>query len=197
MSRSGGRRRPAGRRRSRGRRSEVSPVPTTDSTRPPAETTAPSSRRRVPGVQDAVGVGAGDDVAGARAAGVALGGDDDGHRVAVGPLQRRLRGQRAGRRRRRSRPASGVRSSASTDLGLRVAEAAVELDHLRAGRGQRQAGVEQAGERRAAARPARRRPAGRTVRHDRRRPGRSAPTAAARRRPCRRCSGRCRRRRRA
>ena len=117
------------------------------------------------GVQHALALGAGDDVAQPR-------------RCRGSPRRRRPRSPRrpsahCERRLRRraspvavacSSPASGVRSSGEDDLGLRVAEAAVELDHRGPGRGQRQPGVEQPGERRAAARPAPRRPGATTSR---------------------------------
>ena len=117
---------------------------------------------------------------------IALGGDHHGHRGAGPPLGRCGGGQVAGRggvQQRRQRGAEAVEHH----LRLRVAEAGVELDHPQAGRGQAQARVQQAAVRRAA--PAH----GVHGRADDScpwpaRPGRPAPTAAARRRPCRRCS---------
>ena len=79
-------------------------------------------------------------------------------------------------------------------LRLRVAEPRVELEHLRAVRGHHQPGEEAADERRAAA--------GELVDHGLVDPldelvGVVEPPRPASRRPCRRCSGPCRRRRRA
>ena len=124
-------------------------MPTTDSTRPPAETTAPSSRRRVPACSTPSPSDARHDVAQPRGARVVAGGDDHRDRGAVAPLQRRLLRQRSGRDRVQE-PGQRRPQQREDDLGLGVAEPAVELDDLRAGRRQRQAGVEQAGERRAA-----------------------------------------------
>ena len=96
-------------------------------------------------MQHALEFGAGDDVTGARLAGVAVGGDHDGDRGAAGPLQRGVLGELAG--------GGGVHEPGDRgaqqrqhDLRFGVAEAAVELDDRGAVGGQREPGVEQAGE---------------------------------------------------
>ena len=135
-----------------------------------------------------------DRVAGARRLRVALGRDDHRHGGVGRPLQRPER-----RRARRSAAAcssdpSGRAQPGQHHLGLRVAEAGVELDHPHPARGQRQPGVEQPGERRAPPRHL----VDRRLQHCREHlvdQAGAAPTAAASRRPCRRCSARCRRRR--
>ena len=164
-------------------------------TAPGRRRTPPTRRRRscVPACRMPVAVRPGDDVAGDRRARVVLGGDDDRDRRRAAPGQRADRAQVTGRGGGQQRTQRGV-EQLQHHLGLRVAEPAVELDHLRPGRGQHQPRVEQPGERRAAA--------GHLGQHRVQhacaapgRPARPAPTAAARRRPCRRCSARRRRRR--
>ncbi len=126
----------------------VSPIATTSTTRPPADTTAPSSRRRVPACSTP---GRSAPVSTSPPRGlvrVAERGQHDGHRVPVPPAQRRVVGQRPGRG-RPQQPGQRRLQQREHDLGLRVAEAGVELDHPRPPRGQRQPDVEQPGERRA------------------------------------------------
>ena len=183
------------RRRARAPRRRSAPGATTDSTRPPAETSAPPSARRgarvqhvrpghVAGVVEPV-----DGVAGARAC--------RGSRAAATttvtaarsrPAQRPMLGERAGGRGLQQAAQRGLQPG-QHHLGLGVAEPGVELDHPRPARGQGQPDVEQPGERRAAAAHLVDRRLGDPV-DDARRPGRPAPTAAASRRPCRRCWGR-------
>ncbi len=177
-----------------GRGQVFGPVPTTASTRPPEETIAPSSRRVVPACRTPSASAPAIDVADPGPA------RDSSRRPAPrSPPRRRASAAGAVRpggrwRRRAAATPSGVSSSASTDFGLGITEAAVEFDHGRSARGDRQPGVEQPGERAAAPNQF-----GGNGFHDvvddlarRRRP---AATAAARRRPCRRCWARCRRRR--
>ena len=112
----------------------------------------------------------------------------------AGPTRARRPPGRPAASRARSRSSRSRAQPRQHGLGLRVAEAHVELEHLRAVRGQHQAGVEDAVERRAAARQLvedRLVDLARTRSSERRRRSRRP----ARRRPSRPCWGRCRRRR--
>lgn len=97
-------------------------------------------------MDDPGAVRAGDHVTGTRARRIAVGRHHDRHGRAVAPAQRRVRAERAGGG-GVQQPGQRRLQQGEYDLRLRVAEARVELDHPRAGRGDRQAHVEQAGER--------------------------------------------------
>ena len=120
--------------------------------------------------------------------------EHDGDRGLVGGRERRRprgRPPRPPRARRGGRP----RARGQDRLRLRVAEAAVELEHARPVVGQHQPGEEDADERRAAPRELlEHRPVDRL---DELGDLGSTSRARASRSPCRRCSARCRRRRRA
>ena len=136
---------------------------------------------------------AGDHVARRGRLRVAGAGEHHAHRGARPPRRRRHVAQGAGRGAEQQRRQRRLEQRQQR-LGLGVAEAGVELDDpgaaSRSARGRRTAG------RRTACRagPSRRRSAGARSPAPRR-PGRAAPTAAACRRPCRRCWGPRRRRR--
>ena len=97
------------------------------------------------------GLGADDHVAAAGRLRVAARGHHHGHRSARLPARRRDLVQHPVGRGLEERAERRVEQR-HQGLGLRVAEARVELDHLHPARGQREAGVQQPGERRAAAR---------------------------------------------
>ena len=132
-----------------------SPSAVTPSTRPPAVTTSPS-RSAVPAwktstpARDAVEPA--DDVARRGARRVAAGGEHDADRGARVPLE--LRARQAARLGRGEQQREQVGAQPRQhDLRLGIAEADVELEHLRAPSGaEHQARVEDAVERRAAAR---------------------------------------------
>ena len=187
----------------RGPRRSRRRVATTLSTRPPvASDAAPaSSRRGAPRARsctpcDGGGrIQAGDGAARDRDLGVALAGEHHGDGRVVRELGTRQPAEPAGGRREQQPTAAS--SAGQHDLGLGVAEARVELDHPDAAgrRSSDEAAVEQPDERGAlGARAARDgRAARRVSMHlvDERRlvAERPSATAAASRRPCRRCSG--------
>ena len=164
-------------------------------TRPPLDTTAPSSRRRVPACRTPGRSAPVSRSAGARRLRVARRGDHDGHRGAVAPAQRRVRRRACRSRRRAAGRRAASPAAASTTWVSGSPNRALNSTTRSAARGEREADVQQAGERSPRGGPSRRGSAAARWPAPRR-PGRAAPTAAARRRPCRRCSGRCRRRRR-
>ena len=171
----------------------------TASTRPPAVTRSPSPASAVPAWMTCTSGSASAsstpviDVAGGRRLGVARARHHHRDGGAGLPHRRRDLGERAGRGAHQQRRQRGVEQRQER-LGLRVAEAGVELDHPRAARGQREAGVEQPGERRAAAGQLVDGRLQHVAQHLVDQAGRR-PRAAACRRPCRRCWGRRRRRR--
>ena len=166
------------------------------STRPPAVTSSPS-RRAVPAWVTSTSAGSAVETADHVAAGARLGVagacEHDGDR----PLRRPFEpgaGEAAGARGGEQRVEQVRAQPRQQRLRLGVAEADVELDHLRPVRGQHQAAVEDAVKRRAALAHQvddrlvdRRRRARRRARRRPRRPGSRSP--------CRRCWGRGRRRR--
>ena len=130
-------------------------------------------------------------------------------RCAARPGSPRSRARRRRTRRRRTRPGSSSRPVAAsaqcaarslasrgiTTWHLRVAEAHVVLEHLRALGREHEPGVEHAAVLDAAVARARRASGSTALRHHLVDEARRPRTAPASTRPCRRCSGRCRRRR--
>ena len=129
------------------------PVALTASTRPPAVTSS-SSSSAVPAWKTRTASTSAcsmprDRVALARAGRVLLRGDHDRDRGGVPPAQRPVVGQLAGRGGVQEATERGLQQRQQR-LRLRVAEAAVELDHPDTARRQRETGVQQAAERRTA-----------------------------------------------
>ena len=193
---------------SRAPRRGPAPRPTTVRTRPPAVARSPSASRRVPAWKTSA------PVARARRRAPRSGRPRAARRGSRRPPGRSRRSPRAGPAagRRAARPdrhaarqvaaRRGEQERPERDgqprqdrLRLRVAEAGVALEQARAVGGEHQAGVQRAAERRPAPgqlgedRPVER------GEQDRRPPSSAQVRQRASRRPCRPCSGRCRRRR--